>query len=157
MSDERGITRRSALGLGMATLASTALHDLFLSPAEILAKAPAEPSSGIAYFSRFGVDEKLIRDTLGAALGSGADYADVFIQHRVSNNYGLEDGAVNRAFKNVELGCGVRVVKGDQTGYGFTEDITVEGLKLAARTAAAIAQGPSRPAPVRFRAVRDLP
>jgi TldD protein len=157
MSDERGMSRRSALGLGVASLASTALHDLFLNPAQILAAVPAVPAAGIGYFSRFGVDEKMVRDTLSAALGSGGDYADVFIQHRVSNNYALEDGAVNRAFKNVELGCGVRVVKGDQTGYGFTEDITPEGLKLAARTAAAIAQGPSRPGPVRFHAVRDLP
>ena len=56
----------------------------------------------------------------------------------------LEDGAVNRAFTNVNLGVGVRVVKGDQTGYGFTEDLTPEGLKLAATTAAAIAMGPRR-------------
>jgi TldD protein len=151
------MSRRSALGLGMATLCTTALHDLFLSPAEILAAAPGAPAEGIGYFARFGVDERMIREALAAALGSGGDYADVFLQHRVSSNYGLEDGEVNRASRNVELGCGVRVVKGDQTGYGFTEDITLEGLKLAARTAAAIAQGPSRPAPVSFRAVRDLP
>ena len=52
---------------------------------------------------------------------------------------------------------GVRVVKGDQTGYGFTEDLTPEGLRLAAKTAAAIATGPSRPAPVSFRATGGLP
>ena len=45
----------------------------------------------------------------------------------------LEDGPVNRAFTSVELGVGVRVVKGDQTGYGYTEDLTLEGVKLAAR------------------------
>ena len=66
----------------------------------------------------------------------------------MANTYLLEDGAVNRAFADVKLGVGVRVVKGDQTGYGFTEDLTPEGLRLAAKTAAAIATGPSpaRPA-----------
>jgi len=52
---------------------------------------------------------------------------------------------------------GVRVVRGDQTGFGFTEDLTLEGVRLAARTAAAIADGPARPAPRSFHVVSDLP
>src|SRR5215467_8710876 len=94
-----------------------------------------------SYFDRFGVDGRMIREALGAALSRGGDHADLFFQHRISNSFGLEDGAVNRAFTSVELGVGVRVVKGDQTGYGYTEDLTPEGVKLAARTAAAIASG----------------
>ena len=77
--------------------------------------------------------ERLIREALGDALSRGGDYADLFFQHRVGNNYVLEDGAVNRAFASVELGVGVRVVKGDQTGYGYTEDLTLEGVRLAAQ------------------------
>ncbi|MGZ5472550.1 MAG: TldD/PmbA family protein, partial [Thermoanaerobaculia bacterium] len=87
----------------------------------------------------------------------GGDYADVFFQHRVTNNLGLEDGAVNRASANVGLGVGVRVLKGDQTGYGFTEDLTTEGLRRAALTAAAIADGPAKDAPVRFRVMSQKP
>ncbi|HET7295467.1 MAG TPA: metallopeptidase TldD-related protein [Vicinamibacteria bacterium] len=150
------MTRREALGLSAATLASVTLSDLILGPAEAAALA-AGPSAGIGYFSRFGVTEALIKTALGEALSHGGDHADVFFQHRVGNNYLLEDGAVNRAMTNVELGVGVRVVKGDQTGYGFTEDLTLEGIRLAARTAAAIADGPARPGPTRFHAVSDLP
>ena len=89
------------------------------------AGAPPRPdgaAGGIQYFSRFGVTEALIAEALSAALSRGGDYADVFFQHRVTNDLALEDGAVNRAFATVELGVGVRVVKGDQTGYGYTED-----------------------------------
>jgi len=43
---------------------------------------------------------------LAAALHSGGDHADLFFQHRVTTSYALEDGEVNRAFKNVELGVG---------------------------------------------------
>jgi TldD protein len=109
------------------------------------------------YFGRFGVDERMIREALGEALSRGGEYADLFFQHKVSNSYVLEDGAVNRAGTSVELGVGVRVVKGDQTGYGFTEDLTRHGVNLAARTAAAIADGPARPGPQSFRTTGDLP
>jgi len=106
----------------------------------------------IGYFSRFGVTERMIAEALSAALARGGDFADVFFQHRIGADLALEDGAVNRAYASVELGVGVRVVKGDQTGYGYTEELTAEGLVAAAKTAAAIADGPSRPGPVELRA-----
>ncbi len=114
--------------------------------------AQDKPVATIRYFSKFGVDENMLKQTLAAAMAKGADRADVFIQHRVSHTMALEDGEVNRAYAWVELGAGVRVVKGDQTGYGYTEDLTVDALKNAAATAAAIADGPSRDAPTVFRA-----
>jgi TldD protein len=123
------------------------------------ADAAAEPGGrpGIGYFARFGVDERLVREALAEALVHGGDHADLFFQHRVANSYALEDGAVNRAFTHVELGVGVRVVRGDQTGYSFTEDLSAEAVKLAARSAAAIADGPAREAPQALHAVPDRP
>lgn len=157
MSNDRGITRRDALGIGAATLATAAFSDIFSGPARALAATGPGQTAGVSYFSRFGVDEALLRGALGTALSSGGDHADVFFQHMVDNVYGLEDGEVNRAYADVQLGVGVRVVTGDQTGYGYTEDLTPEGLKLAAQTAAAIASGPARPGPTRFHAVKDVP
>ena len=106
----------------------------------------------ISYFSKFGVDEALIKETLSVAMGKGGDRADVFFQHKVGRTMALEDGEVNRAFASVELGVGVRVVKGEQTGYGYTEEITREALRNAAATAAAIADGPAQDGPTAFRA-----
>ncbi len=99
-------------------------------------------------FYRFGVTERMIREALATALSRGGDFADLFFQHRVGSDVGLEDGAVNRAHASVELGVGVRVVRGDQTGYGYTEDLSLPALLACARTAAAIADGPARPGPV---------
>lgn len=113
---------------------------------------PMTKPGEICYFSQFGVTEGMIREALAAALAKGGDHADVYFQHRVSRTMALEDGAVNRAYASVELGVGVRVVKGDQTGYGYTEEITTDALKRAAATAAAIADGPSREGPVSFHA-----
>jgi TldD protein len=109
--------------------------------------APAPAREGAGYFERFGVTPALLRDVLAAAMSRGGDHADVFFQHRVESSLALEDGAVNRAHGSVELGVGVRVVKGDQTGYGYTEDLSLAAILDAARTAAAIADGPSRGTP----------
>ncbi len=146
MPDNPGMSRRKLIGLGAATLAGAALPDALFNLSSAAAAA-AGPTEGIGYFARFGVTEKMLRDGLGAALSRGADYADLFFQHRVSNGLSLEDGEVNRASTSVELGVGVRAVKGDQTGYAYTEDLTPEALVTAAKTAAAIADGPARPGP----------
>ncbi|HTT71642.1 MAG TPA: metallopeptidase TldD-related protein [Anaeromyxobacteraceae bacterium] len=119
--------------------------------------APDGRPGGIHYFARFGVTEALIAEALAAALSRGGDSADVYFQHRVTNDLALEDGAVNRAYAAVELGVGVRVVKGDQTGYGYTEDLSPSALRACAQTAAAIADGPSRAAPERFHLAVRLP
>lgn len=154
MAEDSGLTRRTVIGAGAAALATVAVADLF-RVSNVFAETG--PTSGVGYFSRFGVTEKLIRETLGAALSKGGDFADVYFQHRVTNNLALEDGSVNRASANVGLGVGVRVLKGDQTGYGFTEDITAEGLKRAALTAAAIAEGPAKAAPAAFKVMAAKP
>ncbi len=144
------MSRRKLIGLGGAAFGAAAVPDLVLNLSSALA-ASEGPKAGIGYFAQFGVTEELIRSTLAAALSRGGDYADVFFQHRVANNLGLEDGAVNRAYASVELGVGVRVVKGDQTGYGYTEDLTLDALRQTARTAAAIADGPAKEGPKGFR------
>jgi TldD protein len=120
-------------------------------PAAPRSAPPAVPAK-IEYFARFGVDERLIRAALAAALSRGGSFADVFFQHKFSRTIALEDGEVNRAHASVELGVGVRVVQGDQTGYAFTEDLDEASIVSAARIAAAIADGPPRREPQSFRA-----
>jgi len=103
-----------------------------------------------SYFDQFGVDDAMLRAGLAAAMSSGSDYADLFFQHRVRNHLVLEDGAVNRAYTIVDLGVGVRAVKGDQTGYAYTEELTISSITRAGQTAATIADGPARGAPTSF-------
>jgi TldD protein len=69
----------------------------------------------------------------------GGDYADLYFEHTLSNTSALEDGKVNSAYSNIGYGVGIRVLKGDQTGYAYSEDVTKEALLKAARTAASIA------------------
>ncbi|MBN2339976.1 MAG: TldD/PmbA family protein [Deltaproteobacteria bacterium] len=106
--------------------------------------------AGGAYFqSQFGIDEALVRRVLRAATSLGGDFADIYFQHKVSDYVGFEDGQVNRAYAQVDLGAGIRVLKGEQTGYAFTEELTPEALIKAAQTAASIASAaPVKPADI---------
>ncbi|MBW2263003.1 MAG: TldD/PmbA family protein [Deltaproteobacteria bacterium] len=107
---------------------------------------PVEPASvGAGYFGQFGIDEALMKKVIDRAMSGGGNYADLFFQHRIENWVVLEDGQVNRAYTSVGLGCGVRVLSGDQTGFAFTEELTAESLLAAAGTAAAVASGPAAP------------
>ena len=152
MTQNDGMSRRKMIALSASALAAASAAELLASPSAATgAGAGAGATEGIGYFTRFGVTEKLIRETLSAALSKGGDYADVFFQHRFVNSLGLEDGTVNRASASVELGVGVRVLKGDQTGYGYTEELTPEALKRTALTAAAIADGPAIQGPKGFK------
>jgi TldD protein len=97
---------------------------------------------GTYFETRFGLDETLICRALSRALDRGAEFAELYAQHRVNDAISFEDGQVNRASTSVDLGVGVRALVGDQTGYAFTEELTEEALLMAADTAATIARGP---------------
>jgi TldD protein len=94
------------------------------------------------YFEReFGITDALCRKVLAAALARGGDYADLYFEHTIGNWIVLEDGKVSRAFSDVGLGVGIRTVKGDQVGYGFTQELEEKAMLNAAAIAATIAAG----------------
>jgi len=136
-------SRRDLLKGGASSMA------LAMLPISLNAKGGK--GSGPGHFQRFGVDEALVLKALSEALSRGGDYAEIFFQHSVSNYIGLEDRIVSRAYTSVEFGAGIRVIKGDQVGYSFTEDLSAKALGQAARTAAAIASGPGHSGPRGFK------
>lgn len=91
------------------------------------------------YFEReFGITETLCNKALEKALSKGGDFADLYFEHTISNYVMLEDGKVNRAYCDISLGVGIRTVKGDQVGYGFTQELDNNSILAAAATAATI-------------------
>ena len=94
----------------------------------------------------FGLDNRVYESLLQDALSSGGDYADLFFEYVTSGSISFEEGITRSASKGVSMGLGVRVCRGDSTGYAHTEDLSAEAMRRAARTAAKIAQtGPSHP------------
>ena len=65
----------------------------------------------------------------------------LYFEHTISNSLGLEDKKVDRASTSVNLGVGIRTVKGDQVGYGFTQELDEKSMMAAAAMAATIANG----------------
>ena len=143
------LTRRSFLEKGSKTLASAMLVPAFFTAATQDAFAVPNHGPGMpgASFDHFGVDETVIRSVLAKGLSRGASYCDLYFEHRVSNFIMLEDQSVNQAYGSVDLGVGIRVLKGDQTGFSFTEDLSPKAMKQAAATAAGIADTSKKTAP----------
>ena len=107
-----------------------------------------DPATMNAAMEHFGVTENQLKQVLSAALEKGGTYADLFFEHTFSNSLSLQDGAVNRAYSNIDFGMGVRVLAGDQTGYAYVENVTLEEMLKAARTAARIANEKGTGTPV---------
>jgi TldD protein len=101
------------------------------------------------FLSRFGMTEDALERTLGAALERKADYADLYFEYRSAEGLSLEDSIVNRTSKSLSHGVGVRVCAEDRTGYAYSDEVTVDRMRLAAEAARAIAHsGGDAPAAV---------
>src|SRR3984885_1352104 len=96
------------------------------------------------FFDKFGLTERLLERCLGEALSAGGDYADLYFESIASTSIGIDESLVKSASQGISVGCGVRVVSGERTGYAYTDDLSSDRLLRAARTAALIASGPAK-------------
>ncbi len=87
----------------------------------------------------FGVPEEDFRKVISAALSRGSSWGELYFEHSVENMITMEEGIVKEGVKSISMGVGIRAVKGEGTGYAYTEDLSIEKMMQAARTAAAIA------------------
>ena len=131
-------SRRSFIKSGGAAVAGTMVLPPLLKSCQNLQLSPDVNS----YLDHFEVTPRMLQRVIAEAMSKGGDYADLFFEHKISNTLGLEDGKVNRAYSNMDYGMGVRVLKGDQTGFAYTETISLEDMLKVAKTAANIASNP---------------
>ncbi len=96
------------------------------------------------FVDKLGVSERLMERCLGEALSAGGEYADLYFESVTSTSLGIDEGLVKTASQGISVGCGIRVLSGERTGFAYTDDLSPERLLKAARTAALIASGPAR-------------
>ena len=92
------------------------------------------------FHEQFGITDRLIERSLAAALERGGDFAELFFESTASNGISVDEGIVKSASQSHSMGCGVRVLSGERTGYSYTDELTEAKLLHAARTAALIAE-----------------
>lgn len=127
------------IGAGAAVVSIPSLAGCGSRTALCARGGKATPGAHATYFDRFGVNASTLKRVMDKGLASGGDFVDVFLQHKITTYTGLEDGQVNRAYSTIDLGAGIRVLKGDATGFAYCEDLSEKALLSAAGTAAAVA------------------
>lgn len=105
----------------------------------------------------FGNLFPLTQDDLGhilnTALSTGGEFADIFLEHKIHHFINMEEDIIKETMESISLGLGIRVISGDVTGYGFTNDLSSAKVKKAALTAAAVAAGQRGENPASLRPI----
>ncbi|RKY85907.1 hypothetical protein DRQ09_06700 [candidate division KSB1 bacterium] len=101
--------------------------------------------------AKLPIDPKILNRTIKKALEKGGDFAEVYIEHRISRNIQMEESKFKSAIFGISQGAGVRVISGDKTGYAYTDDITEEKLIRAAEVASYVARGTKAEKPINIQ------
>ena len=78
------------------------------------------------------IGKKLAIDVLNEMLSTGADYAEIFYDESTGNGITIENGRVSSSSSGLTSGAGLRLLKENQTVYGYTSDLTRKGLMTLA-------------------------
>src|SRR5919198_3175528 len=93
---------------------------------------------------RFNITRQDLEAYLAEALCHGGDYADLYFEYLLTSSISIDESMVKSATQGVSMGVGVRVIAGERTGYAYSDDLSPEKIRKAARVAAYIASGPSK-------------
>ncbi len=85
------------------------------------------------------IDHDVLERVLAGALRTGGEFAEIYAEDKRSTSAGLDDGKVEQLTSGRDRGAGIRVVKGETTGFAHTADLSEAGLRAAAEAAAAAA------------------
>lgn len=95
------------------------------------------------YLDKFSTSPYELEKVTSAALSRGGDYCDLYFEHTTFFNLMLRDGVVSSGGFHTDYGVGIRVLKGEKTGYAYAEDTDFNDMIKAANAASAIANGAS--------------
>ena len=88
---------------------------------------------------RFGVSEEQLRALVAEGLRAGGNWCDLYFEDTSYHDLLLRDGVVGSGGYHVDYGCGIRVLKGEKTGYAYAEYTDYQSLRSAAIAAGSIA------------------
>lgn len=95
------------------------------------------------YLDIFKVSEPQLQTLAATALSHGGDFCDMYFEHTTFFNLLLKDGVVSSGGFHTDFGVGIRVLKGEKTGYAYSENTEMKDMIKAAEAASSIALGAS--------------
>lgn len=87
------------------------------------------------------INQSIIENVLEAALSTGGDFSEVFIEDKFVNSIQLQSNKIEKSISGRDFGIGIRIFSGLQSIYTYTSDFTEEGLIAAAKRAALAING----------------
>jgi TldD protein len=105
--------------------------------------------------AKFGLTERDLESYLSEALSAGGDYADLYFEYLSTSSLAIDEQIIKSATEGVTLGVGLRVITGERTGYAYSDDLSPEKIRKAARVAAMIASGPAKTPTAGFETARQ--
>ena len=93
------------------------------------------------YTEIFKVTDEQLQTLADAALSYGGDFCDFYFEHTTFFNLLLKDGVVSSGGFHTDFGVGIRVLKGEKTGYAYSETTEMPDMLKAAKAASVIALG----------------
>jgi TldD protein len=140
----RDIPRRKFLEMSLKSGVAMAATPALMS--QLLSCRGAEQSAAIV-----SVSPELLNTTIRKALENGGEFADVYVENRISRRILMEESKFKSAVFGISQGAGVRVISGDKTGFVYTDDINEANLLHAAEVASYVARGTQAVSPVDVR------
>ena len=137
-TQRREFLRHIAAGGAIVTI-PTFLQGCGIAPAITV----AEPVPEDPFLDWFQIDQEILARLMTELTAKGADLAELYFQHRRRSVLRMQDGEIDRSNVDILQGVGMRVVRGDGTGFAFTEDLSLAAMLATARTAAATVLGES--------------
>ncbi|MDK2820100.1 MAG: TldD protein [Clostridia bacterium] len=74
------------------------------------------------------LSESDLKAILKAALEQGGDFAEIYIERRRTNGISCEDNKIERVNSGLDEGAGIRVIGGENTAYGYSNDLSLDSL-----------------------------
>lgn len=96
---------------------------------------------GSYYLDLFQVTRQGLEELVRAGIKDGGSYSDLFFENTTYHELLLRDGIVSSGGFHVDHGVGIRVLKGDRTGYAYSESTEMKAMAGAVKAASMIAAG----------------
>ncbi len=82
------------------------------------------------------LDKNQLEEILSRALENGGEFAEIFVEGRRNSGISCEENQIERIVSGLDAGAGIRIISGESTAYGFTNDLSLPGILKVAEVVA---------------------